>query len=202
MRAVNLLPKVEGGRRQTPVPMLVAVPLALLAIVILSATYLQAGGKLADRRQTLEDLTAQDARIPKPPAVSALDQGLMNQRQPRITALGQALARGVAWDRVLREISQVLPDDVWLGTLTLTAPNSAIAIAPVAAPAPGAAATGMVMTGSTYSQEAVARLLARMQLVPDLTNVQLQRSILAKVGQQNVIGFSILADVRTPGGAS
>ena len=203
MRAVNLLPKDETrGRQPTPVPLLVGVPLALLATVVLGAGYLQAASQIADRKQTLQDFKAKDDRIPKVPARNALELSLAGQRQPRISALGQALSRRVAWDRMLREVSQVLPEDVWLISLDLTSPNSAVAVAPAPAPAPGAAATGLVMTGSTYSQESVARLLARMQLVPDLTNVQLQQSVLTKVGEQSVITFTVLADVRMPGASS
>jgi Tfp pilus assembly protein PilN len=203
MRAVNLLPKDESrGRQATPVPMLVGVPLALLATVTLGAAYLQAGSKIVDRKQTYLDLKAQDDRIPKIKPASAVEQGLASQRTPRIAALGAALTRRVAWDRLLREVSQVLPDDVWLSTLSMTSPNSAISLVPPVATAPGAPATGMIMTGSTYSQESVARLLARVQLVPDLTNVQLQQSVLSQISGQNVITFTILADVRMPGGTS
>jgi Tfp pilus assembly protein PilN len=200
MRAVNLLPKDETrSRQQAPLPALVGGPAALLAVVALTAGYMNASSKLSDRTQQVEGLKAQEAAIPKPGVKSAVDQTLVAQRGPRVTALGQALTHRVAWDRLMREISQVLPSDVWLGDLTLTAPNSAAATTPAVPPAPGAAATGLQMTGSTYSQEAVARLLARLQVVPDLTNVQLQSSAEATVGTQKVVNFTVLADIKASG---
>jgi Tfp pilus assembly protein PilN len=200
MRAVNLLPQDETrSRQQAPLPALVGAPIAVLVAVALCGAYMQASSKLSDKTQMVADLKAQDAAIPKPGVKSAVDQTLVAQRGPRITALGQALSHSVAWDRMMREISQVLPTDVWLGNLTLTAPNSAAATTPAVPPTPGAVATGLQMTGSTYSQEAVARLLARLQIVPDLTNVQLQQSAEATVGTQKVVTFTVLADIKASG---
>ena len=56
-----------------------------------------------------------------------------------------------------------------------------------------------VMQGRTYSHDGVARLLSRLQVVPDLTNVQLQSSTLSTVGGQNVVDFSIAADIKVTG---
>jgi hypothetical protein len=39
-------------------------------------------------------------------------------------------------------------------------------------------------------------------VLPDLENVQLQRSTLAEVGSQTVVQFVILADIRPPGAAA
>ena len=54
----------------------------------------------------------------------------------------------------------------------------------------------------TYSQAAVARLLSRLTVVPDLVNVQLQQSTRTKLGSANAVHFTIAADVRRPGGGS
>jgi hypothetical protein len=63
------------------------------------------------------------------------------------------------------------------------------------------AATGFTLDGYTYSHPAVARLLSRLAVVPDLVNVQLQQSMLTKVaGDAQAVHFVIVADVRQPGG--
>jgi Tfp pilus assembly protein PilN len=118
-----------------------------------------------------------------------------------VTALSTALSRRVAWDRIFRELSLVLPDDVWLATLSAKAPVSSSV---PAAPAPVAAGTTVAATeftldGYTYSHPAVARLLSRLSVVPDLVNVQLQQSTLTKVGTSKAVHFVIVADVRAPG---
>jgi hypothetical protein len=52
------------------------------------------------------------------------------------------------------------------------------------------------MQGYTYSQEGVARLLSRLQVVPALQNVKLVTSSQTQLLNQTVVTFSIEADVR------
>ena len=80
----------------------------------------------------------------------------------------------------------MLPDDVWLATLSAKAPvSSSVPIAPApAAAGTTVAATQFTLDGYTYSHPAVARLLSRLAVIPDLVNVQLQQSTLTKVGHR------------------
>jgi Tfp pilus assembly protein PilN len=156
-----------------------------------------------DKQQTLQDEQAQLAALPPVQVVNNTAADTLNAEQAaRVTALSGALGRRVSWDRVLRELSMVLPSDVWLTTLTAKAPESAILAAPAAPATPGATPTGLVIGGYTYSQDAVARLLSRLQVVPDLTNVQLQSSAVSPLGNQTVVAFTILADIKAAGGAA
>ena len=87
-----------------------------------------------------------------------------------MSALSTALTSRIAWDRVFREFSLVLPDDVWLTTLTAKSPISPLTNVRRRT---GAAPSQFTIQGRTYSHDGVARLLSRLQVVPDLTNVQL-----------------------------
>jgi Tfp pilus assembly protein PilN len=107
------------------------------------------------------------------------------------------LTSRVAWDRVFREFSLVLPDDVWLTTLTAKSPVSPATN--VSSSAGTGAPSQFVIQGRTYSHDGVARLLSRLQVVPDLTNVQLMSSTLSQVGGQNIVDFSIAADIKVAG---
>ncbi len=205
MRALNLLPKEESyGDKSAPLPLLVGIGLGVVVLVALSAGFLQANGKVADRNQALQDSEAQLNALPIVPVdrTSAIRSTLTAEQQPRVAAVGQALSRRVVWDRLLREVSQVLPDDVWLTSLTAKSPILATSPLAPPGPVPGATPTGFILSGSTYSQDGVARVLARLEVLPDLTNVQLQTSALTQIGTRNVVSFTILADVRTPVGAS
>ena len=207
MRAINLLPRDDArrGRQKTQWIVLVPVVLAVLLTGGLSVGFLQASGKVKDRQAQLQQLQDELAKIPTPNASKVQSQNaLASDLQTRAHALSTALSRRVAWDRVFRELSLVLPDDVWLSTLSAKAPvSSSLAQAP-AAPAPGTtvAATQLTLDGYTYSQAAVARLLSRLAVVPDLVNVQLQSSTGSKVANAPVVHFVIAADARKPGGAS
>jgi len=106
----------------------------------------------------------------------------------------------------MRELSLVLPEDVWLSKLSAKSPISPSAPStpgtPLVAPTAGVPPTEMTIDGYTYSHDAVARLLSRLAVIPDLQNVALQSSSLAGVGKQTIVHFSIAADVRSPGASS
>ncbi len=157
---------------------------------------------MKSRQAELTGLKAELSAIPTPDVSKVQSQNaLAAEKQTRVTALDTALSHRVAWDRVFRELSLVLPDDVWLTTVAAKAPVSSSAA--VAAPVTGAvAATGLTLDGYTYWHAAVARLLSRLAVIPDIDNVQLQQSQLSKVGNAQVVHFTIAADVRSPGTGS
>lgn len=208
MRAVNLLPK-DGGRsrgrdggRSAPrqLPLLVGALLGALVLGLVGMLTLSASGAVSDKEGELAALEAAIAAIPPAPAgPPAQDTALATQRTQREAALTAALSRRIAWDRVLRRFSLVLPGDVWLTGLTLSSPTPASS--PAGTPA-STAPTGFTMTGFTYSHDAVARLLSRLQVVPDLASVQLQASTRTKLKGRSVVSFSIAAAVRSGSPAS
>ena len=205
MRAVNLLPRDDRAKRTTAeqAPLFVGLGLLLVVFVVLSVMFLGASASVKDKRNALGHARRQVAMLPPlPKAQTAIEAGLAGEQKARVSAVTSALSRRVPWDRVLREFATVLPDDVWLTSLSAHAPSSPASAAPAAPAAPGAAPDGFVISGYTYSQDGVARLLSRLNVLPDLTNVQLQTSSLTQVGLQNVVQFTILAAVTPPGAAS
>jgi Tfp pilus assembly protein PilN len=199
MRAVNLLPR-DGGQktiRKESLPVLVGGCSGVLVAAVLGAMFMVGSGKIAAQQRKVDDLNRRYHSLPPaPPGPSAAQQQLAGEQSARVTALSTALASRVSWDRVFREFSLVLPDDVWLTTLTAKSP---ISPATNAATSSGGAPSQFTIRGRTYSHDGVARLLSRLQVVPDLTNVQLLSSTLSKVGGQDVVEFSIAADIRVAG---
>jgi Tfp pilus assembly protein PilN len=202
VRAVNLLPRDQGQRtiRKENLPVLVGACSGVLVAALLGAMFMMGSGKIAAQQRKLDDLNRRyDALPPAPTGPSAAQQALAGEQSARISALSTALSSRVAWDRVFREFSLVLPDDVWLTTLTAKSP---ISPATNAASTSGGAPSQFTILGRTYSHDGVARLLSRLQVVPDLTNVQLLSSTLSKVGGQDVVEFSIAADIKVAGSPS
>jgi Tfp pilus assembly protein PilN len=205
MRAINLLPRDDARRGPQKNQWIVLIPvvLAVLLAAVLSAMFLSASGTAKDKQAELATLQDELHAIPTPDASRVKTQtALAADKQARVTALSGALSRRVAWDRVFRELSLVLPNDVWLATISAKAPVPSSTAIPPAPAAAGAtvAATGFTIDGFTYSHPAVARLLTRLAVVPDLVNVQLQQSTLTTVGSAKAVHFVIVADVRRPGG--
>ena len=203
MRAVNLLPRDQGQRTLTKesLPVLVGGCSGLLVLAVLGAMFMMGSGKIASAKRNLDDLNRQyEALPPPPPGPTAAQQQLAGEKSARVAALTTALSSRVSWDRVFREFSLVLPGDVWLTSLTAKSPIS---------PATNSSSTGgstvpsmFVLQGRTYSHDGVARLLSRLQLVPDLTKVQLISSTRPMVGKQAVVDFNIAADLAAPAGGS
>lgn len=184
MRAINLLPRDAVARksfRDEDPAVVVGSAVGAVVILALAAGFLNVHSKVGHEQSKLDAARAQLAQlsnrhitIPKTskpvkqvtivpvPAVTA-------EEQPRLDAVSSAMAQRISWDRILREFSQVLPSDVSITTLQLSAP---------AAPVPGQTATssGLSISGSTYSHDGVARFLSRLELIPDLQSVTLSNS--------------------------
>jgi hypothetical protein len=60
----------------------------------------------------------------------------------------------------------------------------------------------VTITGYTFTQPDVAKLLGRLVALPTLDNVQLASSTLTAVGKKDVISFTILANLRGVGGGA
>lgn len=167
MRAVNLLPrdaKRASGAGQN-VPALVAACAGVLVVALLAGLYLLENSKVASAQRGLDAAKTELAATPLPPAAPKtlpLPPAVAAAQQPLLAAVSSALSQRIAWDRILREFSLVLPTDVWLSSLTLTTP-----------PAGPLSTTGVSLSGTTYSYDSVARLLSRLSLVPDLGGVTL-----------------------------
>jgi Tfp pilus assembly protein PilN len=206
MRAVNLLPKDSAQRKSfTREDPAVAIGSALGAVVLIALVggFMNVHSKVNGEQKKLDAARAEYARLSeekvarepvkpvktKPiipvPAITA-------EEQPRLTAVSTALGTRIAWDRILREFSLVLPDDVTLTSLTMTAPTPDTGT--TGAPA-GGTAQGFSIAGTTFSHDGVARLLSRLMLIPDLENVTLGSSTAGTDGSSGV-QFSITASVK------
>ena len=213
MRAVNLLPRdqADQGTKVPPLPVLAGCVGTVLISALLAMMYLSASAVVAKKQQALEQIQAEYTAMPAPAPPSPAVAELPTQRQTRVTALATVLGQRVAWDRLLREVSQVVPNDVWLVNLNALAPS--ISPAGTAAPAPGAApAQGFMLIGCTYSQDSVARFLARLSVVPDLTSMTLGKSEASDSGggggggsgqcPRGMVTFTLQGAVRAAGASS
>jgi len=186
MRAVNLLPgESKAAARRAPQPAVLAAAIAGLAsVVIIGGGNLVQAQRVASAQKALNAAKLQLAATPLPPKtpeVTPPPAAVAQQMQPRLAAVSSVIATRVAWDRVLREFSLVLPPGIQVQSLSLTEPAAATQ-----------SSVGFELNGLTYTYDDVARLLSRMALIPDLTGVTLKSSGIA----QNVVSFEIDANVK------
>ena len=213
MRAVNLLPlDARPGNRLTTVGReaparrvlsragIAAGVLALLVTVLA----VHERGVVEDRRVELHNV---ETRVVAAEARAAEVQAARAATTARLTAFQTVVAQRLAWEDVLRDLSLVLPANVWLSSLNATSPTltagaaSAPAVPVAAAPAGSAPApVGFTLAGSADSQVRVAQVLDRLALLPWLSNVTLQSSV--RSGEGSSVQFSIGATLGSTGGRS
>jgi hypothetical protein len=186
MRAVNLLPKDlqqhKSFREEDPA-VVVGSALGVLVMIALGAAFFVAHGK-ANSQQTrltkaqleLAALSEKHRETQKPTKPSAPitpivpPPAITGQEATWLSAVSTNLSQRIAFDRVLRDVSLVIPDDITLSSMTMSAPLSTVALPGVPPPT---ASQGFVIAGTAFSYDSVARLLSRLGLVPDLSTVTL-----------------------------
>jgi Tfp pilus assembly protein PilN len=198
MHAFNLLPKeevrVEKEGKASPLPHIIVALAAVLVLAALAAFYLSSSAGVTKKRGELDDLRGDLASLQVPEKQPQSEGGganIASERAARTAALSTALADRLAWDRILRELALVLPSDVSLDTLDSTAPSPGSA---------GASTSGGVstfrITGKSASPEAVARLLSRLQVIPELGSIQLEFATASEDPGDSSVNFAITASVR------
>jgi Tfp pilus assembly protein PilN len=200
MRAVNLLPRdarQHKSIRQEDPAVVVGSALGVIVMIALCASFITAHGKANAQQKRLEAARLELAQLsqrkkptPKPhvsqapPTPIVPPPAVTGQEASWLGAVATQLSQRIAWDRVLREVALVIPDDVTLSSLTMTAPTST------------APAQGFVIAGAAYSYDSVARLLSRLALVPDLSNVTLANTAAGDGSSAGSVQFNITAAVK------
>jgi Tfp pilus assembly protein PilN len=175
MRPVNLIPpeKRRGDRAPVRTGALPYVVVGGLAVAVVMVTFVTLiGSKIGDREAEVAGLEAQEAAATaradalRPYAEFA---SLSVARDATVTSLAQSR---FDWERVLRELARVIPDDVWLTAATGTV-NPSVQIQggteiegrdTVAGPA-------LELIGCGASQRAVAGFLAALHDIDGVTRV-------------------------------
>jgi Tfp pilus assembly protein PilN len=195
MRAVNLYPRDEKRQRAQPGAVtLTAVLGAVLVTAVLAGLFLMTSSTVSERQSNVDALRAELAAIPPAPEIPTGSSGLETEKSQRVTVLGKALATRVAWDRVLREISLVLPEDIWLETMAANAADPNFVPTPGNTEPPKGVFT---ISGYSYSHEGVARLLARLSVVPQLDRPTLGSSTVDKSKARDIVKFTISASLKS-----
>jgi len=193
MRAVNLLPQTQ---RRTPGFAGVKIPLAIAgAIVALGAMGYWGYSVHSEVGQVKDEVASASAERD-----GLRDQlGAFQQAQARVAA--QAVRRGavvglvggrVNWERLVRDLSAVMPRQVWLTNLKgETEAATATAAAASATPNVNNAVVprGIHLDGFAYTQDQVALLMARIATVPGLGEPRLATSETQDRGDRTIIHF-------------
>jgi Tfp pilus assembly protein PilN len=197
MRAFNLLPREETRAvkegASSPLPQVLVALAGVLVFAALAALYLMAGTEVTAKRGEAEDLRAELAAYQTTAQEPSLDDksaALANERVGRTNALASALGKRLAWDRLLREIALVIPDEVSVSQIQGSSPAAA-----TTASADGTLATNLTIIGTTANQPSVAEFMARLSVIRQLVAVRLKEAGESPNDPTRVV-FTITATLR------
>ena len=176
MRPVNLMPPEEArGSGRSPLRtgiasyvLLGGLALGLLLLIAVALTSKQISDRESEKEQLTQELAEATAR-----AESLRAFRDFRDMQERRTATVASLAQSrFDWERVLRELSLITPDDVWLVNLTGTV-SPAIDIDDGADVASRDTIQGpaLELIGCAPSQDSVAAFIAALEDIDGVTRV-------------------------------
>lgn len=174
MRPVNLIPggkrggAVTGGRNVASYAIIGALIL-ILGAVSLMALY---GREADEHKAEIDSLESQIATAQAEAASLSSFTSFKQIRDARVATIDSLAKSRFDWERVMRELAIVIPEEVWLTNLTGTASPTATvengAGLQLRATIPGPA---LEMTGCALNQRTVARLIAAVNDIDGVTRV-------------------------------
>jgi len=203
VRPVNLIPPDQrrGDQAQLRTGPAMYIVLGALVLLLLGVTMLVlTENRISDSRAEVATLKREDAAVAakaKRLAAFAQFKALSEQRNATIRSLADSR---FDWERVMRELSLILPSDVWLTDLTASATPSG------ATGSEGGSSSGLrgaiagpalELNGCAIGQEAVASFVTVLKDIDGVTRVGVQESELASEGEEAGSGSGGGDDCRT-----
>jgi Tfp pilus assembly protein PilN len=185
MRPVNLLPPdAYAAKQRLPyAPVVLAATAPVLAGALVYLGYSIEHSKVVDKKTALSQIQSQIAELGPSPALVSQASQVASERASRLTEVSDALGKQQPWDIAFDQVARVLPTNAWVTTLQAASPTSVSGGSP--------STTTFTLQGYTDTQADVANVLARLQLVPALSNVTLASSSLSAAGNAKVVQFTI-----------
>lgn len=203
VRRINLVPAEQRRRTQTDMGLMLLIVAAIVVAGGIALSYFFYSGELSDREAELADLQAQNQQLEAQLVSLSQYQALDQRRAALEDVVTQVYVGRTLVSEVLGDLSLVVPENVWLGNLNLTAADPPPALSPetqAQGTVPQTETQGnLALVGNTYSFEDVARLLVRVEQIPAVSAVALG-SAGAPTGSvdptKEVRGFNLQATIR------
>lgn len=179
MRPVNLIPPEErrGGQaplRRGPLAYVVVASLAMVLIAITAMVLVN--NQISEREAEVAKLEREDAVASAEAAKLASYVQFQAMSEARAETVRSLADSRFDWERVMRELSLVLPDDVSLSNLEASAGGEA------AESTGGANGPTLTLSGCATGQEGVAGFVTALKDIDGVTRVGLQAS---QIGEES-----------------
>jgi Tfp pilus assembly protein PilN len=188
MRPVNLIPPEDrrgstAPLRTGPLPyVLLGALVALLAGVTALVTV---GNQISEREGEVAKLEREDAQAAAKAQRLAAYTEFRAMSEQRVATVSELADSRFDWERVMRELSLILPDDAWLVCLSGTASPNAAGGEGGSEPGAGtlrgsAAGPALEIQGCASGQEAVAGFVTALKDIDGVTRVGVESSELGE----------------------
>jgi Tfp pilus assembly protein PilN len=194
---INLLPPEVRQRQSIRRRTAAVIAAGVVVLAGVAALYFLQQLRLVGVNNDLEDQQAANAGI----QAQINDLRRFDELQREVEAsrgmLTTLMANEILWSGVLRDVSLVIPSDVWLSGMTGQMNESGGA--PAAPATPGVTGQGLVgqitFTGFSLDHRAVALWLARLDDVRGFANPWLSNAQKTDVGTSKVVQFASSVDL-------
>jgi Tfp pilus assembly protein PilN len=187
MRPVNLIPPEQrrgenAPMRTGPVPyiLLGALALVLAGVAVLVLT----NNQIADRKSEVVQLKREDAAARAQAESLVAYTQFQKLHEARVTTVTSLADSRFDWERVMRELSLVLPHDVWLISLEASASPESSASGSGGSSGSGLSSSikgpSLTISGCATGQDAVAGFVTTLKDIDGVTRVGLESSELSE----------------------
>jgi Tfp pilus assembly protein PilN len=204
MRPVNLIPPEERRGQNSP---LRTGPIAYILVGVLFlalagvTSLVLTGNEVAERKNEAAQLRQEDAVVSARAERLAAYTQFRALREQRVETVKSLADSRFDWERVMRELSLLLPSDVWLTSLDASAAPG-VSAGGESASSGGSAASlrgavagpALELSGCARGQDGVAGFVSALKDIDGVTRVGVQSSALPDAGPA--------AGVTAPGGES
>ncbi|HEY8083226.1 MAG TPA: PilN domain-containing protein [Solirubrobacterales bacterium] len=205
MRPVNLIPLEDRRGQNAPLRtgpvayiLIGALVLALAGVTALVLT----GNQISDRESELAQVEREDAAATARAESLAPYAQFAALHEQRVATISSLADSRFDWERVMRELSLILPHDVWLVSLDATASAEAEGSSGGSGGSMRGSIAGpaLAISGCAAGQEAVAGLVTALKDIDGVTRVGVESSELAD--QEEGAGSASESESDSGGGAS
>lgn len=186
MRPINLIPAEQRRGEHAPLrsgPLAYVLVGVLVAVLAGVTALVLTNNQIEERKAEIATLETEDAaEAARAQRLSAFVQ-FSAMREQRLTTIASLADSRFDWERVMRELALVLPEDAWLVSLNATATPDATtgsggggAGSGLRGSAPGPA---LELSGCATGQQAVAGFVGALKEIDGVTRVGVESSELA-----------------------
>jgi Tfp pilus assembly protein PilN len=189
MRPANLIPSEErpGARKSSRSGPLAYIVVGALVAALAGVTLLVlANNQISDREAEVSRLQSQQAAVEARAAKLAAFTQFHSVRDQRVTTITNLADSRFDWQRVMRELSLILPGNVWLTSLTGTVrPEVSVNGAASISLRSSVAGPALELVGCANGQEAVAGFISDLKGIDGVTRVGVLSSELPASGESS-----------------